>query len=59
MKGVKVTVLVIGSMAALLTVAAVTYWLVIFPSLISLLSFVTLVPVFLILGLGLFRIARA
>jgi len=58
MDGVKRGLLVVGSVAALSMVALTTYFLFVYPSLISLLVFFTTVPVFLILGLGFFRIAR-
>jgi len=56
MDGVKRGLLVVGSVAALTIVAFATYFL--FASLISLFLFFLIVPVFLILGLGFFRIAR-
>ena len=43
---------------ALTIVAFPTYFLFAYPSLISLFLFFAIVPVFLILGLGLFRNAR-
>jgi hypothetical protein len=58
MKGIKQVLLVIGSTIALIIVGPVTYFLFAHPSLISLFSFFLLVPVFLILGLGFFKIAR-
>jgi hypothetical protein len=58
MNGVKQALLVIGSTMALIIVGLVTYFVIAYPSLISLLSFVLLVPVFLIIGLGFFKIAR-
>jgi hypothetical protein len=58
MKGIKQAPLFAGSTAALIIVAPATYFLVVHPSLISLLGFVAIVPVFLTLGLGFLRIAR-
>jgi len=58
MKGIKQALLIAGSTAALIIVALATYFLVVHPSLISLLGFVMIVPVFLILGLGFLRAAR-
>jgi hypothetical protein len=57
-RGIKQALIVAGSTAALIIVALATYFLVVHPSLISLLGFVMTVPVFLILGLGFLRIAR-
>ena len=58
MDGVKRRLLVVGSVAALTIVALATYFLFVYPSLISLFLFLLIVPVFLILGLGCFRNAR-
>ena len=58
MNGIKRGLLVAGSVAALTIVAFMAYFLFAYPSLISLFLFVAIVPVFLILGLGFFRIAR-
>ena len=58
MKGIKQASLIAGSTAALIIVALATYFLVVHPSLISLLGFVMIVQVFLILGLGFLRAAR-
>jgi hypothetical protein len=58
MNGIKRALLVAGSVAALTIVALTFYFTLMYPSLISILLFFMIVPVFLILGLGLFRIAR-
>jgi len=50
--------LVAASIAAVIIVALGTYFLFAHPSLISVITFVSVVPVFLIVGLGFFRIAR-
>ncbi|HEY4987952.1 MAG TPA: hypothetical protein VII39_15145 [Bradyrhizobium sp.] len=58
MKGIKQSLLVIASTTALIIVGFFSYFLVVHPSLISLITFALFVPVFSILGLGFFRIAR-
>ena len=58
MDDVKRGLLVVGSVAALTIVAFATYFLFAYPSFISLFLFFLILPVFLILGLGFFRIAR-
>ena len=58
MIGIKRGLLVVGSVAALTIVAVATYFLFLYPTLISLFLFFLVVPVFIILGLGFFRIAR-
>jgi hypothetical protein len=58
MNVIKQGLLVAGSVAALTIVAFATYFLLAHPSLISLILFFIIGPVFLILGLGFFRIAR-
>jgi hypothetical protein len=50
--------LVVASVAALTVVAFCAYFLFAAPGLISLVGFFIVVPVFLIVGLGFFRIAR-
>jgi hypothetical protein len=56
--GIKQVLLVAGSVAALTIVALAAYFLFAYPSFISLIGFFVIVPVFLILGLGFFKIAR-
>jgi hypothetical protein len=58
MDGIKQALLVVGSVVALTVVALTSYFLFAYPSLISLLLFFTIMPVFLILGIGLFKAAR-
>lgn len=58
MNGVKQALLVIGSTLALMVVAVTAYFAYAHPSMISLLTFVLVVPVFLILGLGFLKAAR-
>jgi hypothetical protein len=58
MNGIKQALLVAGSVAALTIVALTAYFLFAYPSLISLIAFFVIVPVFLILGLGFLGIAR-
>ncbi|MEA2885764.1 MAG: hypothetical protein QOD11_124 [Bradyrhizobium sp.] len=58
MRGVKQILLVTGLTAALIIVALATYFMLVHPSFISITLFFVVVPVFLILGLGLFKIAR-
>jgi hypothetical protein len=58
MKGIKQALLVMGSTMALTIVGLATYFMLVHPSLISIVLFFAVVPVFLILGLGLFKIAR-
>jgi hypothetical protein len=58
MNGITQGLLVVTSAAALIIVAFCTYFLFTYPSLISLTTFFTVVPVFLIVGLGFLRIAR-
>ncbi|MDF0522100.1 hypothetical protein P0R31_33185 [Bradyrhizobium yuanmingense] len=57
MDGIKRALLVAISVGALVIVAFSTYLLVAYPNIILLLTYLV-VPVFLIVGLGLFRIAR-
>jgi hypothetical protein len=47
-----------GSTVALTVVALASYFMLIYPSFISIILFFAVVPVFVILGLGLFKIAR-
>jgi hypothetical protein len=54
---IKRVLLIVGAVVALTIVAFATYFLLAHPSLISLILFFMVVPVFLILGLGFFRIA--
>jgi hypothetical protein len=54
---IKRGLLIVGSVAALTIVVFATYFLLAHPSLISLILFFMIGPVFLILGLGFFRIA--
>ena len=58
MNGVKQALLVMGSTVALMVVAVAAYFAYAYPSMISLLAFVVVVPVFLILGLGFLKAAR-
>jgi hypothetical protein len=58
MKGIKPALLVMGSAVALIIVVLVTYFFIAHPSIISLMTFAMLVPVFLMIGLGFFKIAR-
>jgi len=58
MYGIKRALLVVGSVAALTIVTLAGYFLFPYQSLISLFLFLSAVPVFLILGLGFFGIAR-
>ncbi len=58
MNGMKQALLVIGSTMALIVVGLVTHFAIAYPSIISLLTLIVVVPVFLILGLGFFKIAR-
>ncbi|TFV35629.1 hypothetical protein [Bradyrhizobium niftali] len=58
MNGIKQGLLVAAAAAALIIVAFGTYFLFAHPSLISVVTFFSVVPVFLIVGLGFFRIAR-
>jgi hypothetical protein len=55
---IKRVLLVMVSTVALTVVALVIYFLFARPSLISLILFTMVAPVFLILGLGLFKAAR-
>ena len=54
----KQALLVAGSTVSLTVVAAAGYFASAHPSIISLLTFVIVVPMFLILGLGFLKIAR-
>jgi hypothetical protein len=47
-----------GSIAAMIVVGLAAYFLVAYPSLVSFAGFFAVVPVFLIIGLGFFTIAR-
>src|SRR5258707_15568997 len=58
MNGMKQALLVIGSTMALIVVGLVTHFAIAYPSIITLLTLIVVVPVFLILGLGFFNIAR-
>ena len=58
MRGIKQAGLVLGSMVALIIAALATYFVFTYPSTLSVLFFVLVVPVFLIMGLGFFRIAQ-
>ena len=58
MNGVKQVLLVMGSTVALTVVAVASYFAFAYPSIISLLLFVLVGPVFLILGLGFLKAAR-
>jgi hypothetical protein len=57
-KGAKQALLVMGSTMAMIVVALVSYFMLTYPNIISVILFVVLVPVFVILGLGFFKIAR-
>jgi hypothetical protein len=59
MKRTKQTLALVGSMLSMIVVAGATYFLFWHKSLIAIFSFVALVPIFLILALGLLKIARA
>jgi hypothetical protein len=59
MKHIKQMFLVIGSTLSICVVLAATYFLFWHKSLIAIIVFGTIVPVFLILALGLLKIARA
>lgn len=56
--GIKQTLLLTGSTFALIVVGLAIYFLVAHPSLFTLIPFSAIFPVFLILGLGLFKLAR-
>jgi hypothetical protein len=58
MNGVRQALLVLGSSMALTAVAAAAYFAFAYPSITSLLTFLMVVPVFLILGLGFLKAAR-
>jgi len=58
MNGIKQVLLVMGSTVALMVVAVAAYFAFAHPSMISLLTFVLVVPVFMILGLGFLKAAR-
>jgi hypothetical protein len=58
MNGVKQTLLILGSAVALTVAGVAAYFAFARPSIISLLTFVLVVPVFLILGLGFLKAAR-
>jgi hypothetical protein len=58
MNGIKRALLVMGLTVALTVVALVAYFVFARPSIISILTFVLIAPVFLILGLGFFKAAR-
>ena len=58
MNGMKQALLVIGSTMALIVVGLVTHFAIAYPSIITLLTLIVVVPVFLILGQGFFKIAR-
>jgi uncharacterized protein YacL len=58
MKGIKQALLVMGSAVALIIAALAIWFAWTYPSILSVLLFVIVVPVFSMLGLGLFKIAR-
>jgi uncharacterized protein YacL len=58
MWGIKQALLVMGSTVALIIAALATYFVFAYPSILSVLLFVLVVPVFSILGLGFLRIAQ-
>lgn len=58
MDAIKQTLLVMGSTFALIVVGLAIYFLVAYPSLLTFIPFFAVFPVFLVLGLGLFKLAR-
>jgi uncharacterized protein YacL len=58
MKDIKQSLLVIGSVVALIIAALASYFVLAYPSITSVLLFVIVVPVLSMLGLGFFKIAR-
>ena len=56
--GIKQTLLVMGSTFALIVVGLAIYFLVAYPGMLTVIPFFAIFPVFLILGLGLFKLAR-
>jgi hypothetical protein len=56
--GINQTLLVMGSTFALIVVGLAIYFLVAYPGLLTFIPFFAVFPVFLILGLGLFKLAR-
>ena len=58
MRDIKQVLIVAGSTVAMIIVALAAYFMLFRPSLISVILFCMVAPVFLILGLGLFKIAR-
>jgi hypothetical protein len=56
--GIKQTMLMMGSAFALIVVGLAIYFLVAYPGMPTFLLFFAIFPVFLILGLGLFKLAR-
>ncbi|PJG55293.1 hypothetical protein CVM73_09460 [Bradyrhizobium forestalis] len=59
MKRTKQRLALVGSTLSIIVVAGATYFLFWHKSLTAILSFVAIVPVFLILALGLLKLARA
>ena len=55
--GIKQTLLVMGSPFALIVVGLAIYFLVAYPGMLTFFPFFAIFPVFLILGLGLFKLA--
>jgi uncharacterized protein YacL len=58
MRGIKQSLLVMGSITALIVAALATYFVFADPRILSILLFVLVAPVFSMLGLGFFRIAQ-
>jgi uncharacterized protein YacL len=58
MKGIRQALLMIGSVVALIIAVLASYFVFADPGILSVLLFVTVMPVFAILGIGLFAIAR-
>jgi uncharacterized protein YacL len=58
MRGIKQALLVMGSTVALIIAALATCFVFTYPSILSILLFVLVAPVFSMLGLGFFRIAQ-
>jgi Flp pilus assembly protein TadB len=58
MSGTKQALLLIASIVALIIAVLATYFVLAYPSILSVLLFVLVAPLFAILALGFFRIAR-
>jgi hypothetical protein len=56
--GIRQALLVAASVAALSVAVVAGYFAFVYPSMLSVLLFATVVPVFSMLGLGFFKIAR-